>query len=212
MYARKLKSGKPSNSRKVARTARLLNRPEDDVNPPEGDLPIREVHDNEPLVGNEELGIEDGNFGMNAVNIQPVLEEEIMDVDGAEPILEDNPGAEPILEDNPAAEPILEDNPAADPILEDNPAADPILEDNPAADPILEDNPAADPILRIIPDADPILEDNAAADPILEDNPGADPILEDNSGADPVIVDNYMEPADGKKEEFYPNKNMHVNG
>ncbi|GFX14750.1 hypothetical protein TNCV_2347091, partial [Trichonephila clavipes] len=101
-------------------------------------------------------GIEDGNFGMNAVNIQPVLEEEIMDVDGAEPILEDNAAADPILEDNPGAEPILEDNPGAEPILEDNPAAD--------------------------------------------------PVLEDNSAADPVMVDNYMEPADGKKEEFYPNK------
>ncbi|GFS72656.1 hypothetical protein TNCV_1420591 [Trichonephila clavipes] len=152
--------------REVAKTARLLNKPEDNVNPPELHLPIREAHDNEPpLVGNEELAIDDGNFVMNAVNIQPVLEEEVMDVNDAEPILEDNAAANPILEDNAAANPVLEDNAAANPVLEDNAAADPILEDNAAADPVLEDNPAADP----------------------------------------VMVGNYMEPADGKKEEFYPN-------
>ncbi|GFS79034.1 uncharacterized protein TNCV_4342541 [Trichonephila clavipes] len=184
---RKLKSGKPSNPRKVAKTACLLNRPEDDVNPPEGDLPIREAHNNEPpLVGNEELVIEDGNFVMNAVNIQPVLEEEIMDVDDSQPILKDNAAAEPILEDNAAAEPILEDNAAAKPILEDNAAADPVSEDIPAAVLVLEDIPAAVPV--------------------LEDNPAAVPVLEDNPAVNPVIVDNYMEPADGEKEEFYPNK------
>ncbi|GFW11834.1 hypothetical protein TNCV_4100451 [Trichonephila clavipes] len=174
---RKLKSGKPSNPRKVVKTARLLNKAEDDVNPPEIDLPIREAHDNLlPLVGNGELAIDDGNFVMNAINIQPVLEEEVMDVDGADFILEDNAAAEPILEDKAAADPVLEDKAASDPVLEDKAASDPVL------------------------------EDNAAADPVLEDNAAADPVLEDNVAADPVMVDNYMEPADGKKEEFYPCK------
>ncbi|GFX65848.1 hypothetical protein TNCV_2043811 [Trichonephila clavipes] len=66
---------------------------------------------------------------MNAVNIQPVLEEQIMDVDDAQHILEDNAVAEPILEDNAAADPILEDIAAAVPVWEDNLATNPVIVD-----------------------------------------------------------------------------------
>ncbi|GFY40494.1 hypothetical protein TNIN_7411 [Trichonephila inaurata madagascariensis] len=141
---RKLKSGKSSTPRKVAKSARLLNKPEDNVNPPEVDLPIREAHDNEPaLVGNEELAIDDGNFVMDAVNAQPELEEEVIDAVNAQPELEEEvmdavnaPDLEEEVMDVDDAQPLLEDIVDADPV-------DPILEDNAAADPV-------DPTLRIM--------------------------------------------------------------
>ncbi|GFY61757.1 hypothetical protein TNIN_226631 [Trichonephila inaurata madagascariensis] len=57
---RKLKSGKSSTPSKVAKSARLLNKPEDNVNPLEVDLPIREAHDNEPALRKANLCKESG--------------------------------------------------------------------------------------------------------------------------------------------------------
>ncbi|GFY57137.1 hypothetical protein TNIN_267981 [Trichonephila inaurata madagascariensis] len=89
---RKLKTARTSTLRKGAKTARLLNKPEDEVNPPKADLPIRETLRNQPpLLGKEELA-------MNINNGNVV-------VDNAQSVLEDNPhlnNVELVLEDNPA--------------------------------------------------------------------------------------------------------------
>ncbi|GFY64071.1 hypothetical protein TNIN_184041 [Trichonephila inaurata madagascariensis] len=177
---RKLKTARNSTPRKVAKTARLLNNPEDEVNPPKADLPIREVLENQsPLLGKEEqaMNIDNGNFVV--YNTQPILEV----MDNAQLLLEGNPHLDNI-------EPVLEDNSAVDHIelvLEDNPAADHIkLEGNSTANHVEpEGNPAADNVKP---------EDNTAT------------VELDNNELDAVVVDNYEEPEKDEKEEFYPNK------
>ncbi|GFT22697.1 uncharacterized protein TNCV_833201 [Trichonephila clavipes] len=137
---RKLKTARNSTPRKVVKIARLLNKPEDEVNPPKVDLAIRETFKNQPpLLGKEDMNINNGNFIVD--NAQPVLEV----MDNAQPVLEVMDNAQPDLEamDIDNVEPVLEDNPTDLVELKGNPAVDHfelVLEDNPAAD---HDIPAA---------------------------------------------------------------------
>ncbi|GFW48184.1 hypothetical protein TNCV_4856771 [Trichonephila clavipes] len=182
---RKLKTARNSTPRKVVKIARLLNKPEDEVNLPKVDLASRETFKNQPpLLGKEDTNINNGNFIVD--NTQPVLEV----MDNAQPDLEvmaiDN--VEPVLEDNPTDLVELKGNPAVDHF-------ELVLEDNPAADHIkLEGDPTVD-------HAEP--EGNPTADNFEpEDIPAA--VELDNNDA--VVVDNYEEPEKDEKDEFYPNK------
>ncbi|GFQ82311.1 hypothetical protein TNCT_86451 [Trichonephila clavata] len=102
---RKLKTPRNSAPRKVAKTAHLLNPPEDD--PPKADVPLLEALENQPPLLEK--------LGTNLDNTLPFLEE--MDIEN--PVLE----GEPVLKDPPAADHVkLEDPPADDVKLEDPPA------------------------------------------------------------------------------------------
>ncbi|GFQ69997.1 hypothetical protein TNCT_483961 [Trichonephila clavata] len=137
---RKLKTPRNSAPRKVAKTAHLLNPPEDD--PPKADVPILEALENQPPLLEK--------LGTNLDNTLPLLEE--MDIEN--PILE----GEPVLKDPPAADHVkLEDPPADDVKLEDPPADHVKLED-PPADPSELDPVALDPVALAGDDA--VMVDN----------------------------------------------------
>ncbi|GFQ67305.1 uncharacterized protein TNCT_214371 [Trichonephila clavata] len=137
---RKLKTPRNSAPRKVAKTAHLLNPPEDD--PPKADVPILEALENQPPLLEK--------LGTNLDNTLPLLEE--MDIEN--PVLE----GEPVLKDPPAADHVKLEDPPADHVKLEDPPADHVKLEDPPADPSELDPVALDPVALAGDDA--VMVDN----------------------------------------------------